>query len=99
MNKYAPIWKELKKKTHCSISANRAFHPRIIKAVINIKYRDVGFKLRCDAEHRKAVLHYDITGSKVRFFLVYFDLYNIESLAGLDDTLVPAVEQKIGETT
>ncbi len=77
MRKYAPIWNQIKKDSHCSITAHKAFHPRIIKAVIGEKYRDIGYKIICDSQSRKAVLHHDVTGSRVRFFLIYYDDFSL----------------------
>jgi len=76
MRQYEPIWEQLKKllKAHpndrakgVSIIANRAHHPRIVKAVIKEKWSDVGFKA---VNHpRIARLSYVQNQSKITFFL------------------------------
>jgi hypothetical protein len=76
MRQYEPIWEQLKKllKAHpndrakgVSIIANRAHHPRIVKAVIKEKWSDVGFKA---VNHpRIARLSYAQNQSKITFFL------------------------------
>ena len=76
MRRYEPIWEQLKKLLTApkeerakgvSIIANRAHHPRIIKAVIKEKWSDFGFK----AVHapRVARLNYIRQHSKITFFL------------------------------
>lgn len=44
MRMYEPIWLSLKKHTTCTITAPTANHKRIIKAVINEKWRDSEWK-------------------------------------------------------
>ena len=76
MRQYEPIWEQLKRLLKApnserakgvSIIANRAHHPRIIKAVIKEKWSDLGFK----AVHhpRVARLSYSRQHSKITFFL------------------------------
>ena len=82
-NKYLVIWKALIRNGVCELAAHKAFHPRIIKAVINVKYRDLGYKMRLETvEHKKAFIAYNVEGNKITFALHFRDLYNLDSLNG-----------------
>lgn len=76
MRVYEPIWHSLKRLLKAppserakgiSIIANRAHHPRIIKAVIKEKWSDMGFK--SVNLPRIARLSYARKESKLTFFL------------------------------
>jgi hypothetical protein len=67
MRQYEPVWNELKKKKVARITAHRALHPRIIKAVIKEKWMDVGYKIEIDPYH--AFISYSIKHSIVTFTL------------------------------
>ena len=45
MRKYEPIWTQIKQHLKCEISAHKAYHRRIIKAVTKEKDMDLGYKL------------------------------------------------------
>ena len=47
LRKYEPVWIEIKTTGVCRISAHKAFHRRIIKAVTKEKDMDLGYKLEC----------------------------------------------------
>jgi hypothetical protein len=77
--KYQTIWIQLKKPYYnriipanireagISVSAHRAFHKRIIKAVMKEKWLDVGFKIWM--EPRRAELRYTRSASIITFYL------------------------------
>lgn len=69
MRKYAMIWNKIKKEGNCSIAAKRELHLRIIKAVIQEKYRDLGFKYELSERDKKSRLAYCSDGAKVTFTL------------------------------
>lgn len=46
--KYYPVWKKLKEKKECMLSAHPLLFARIIKGVIKEKDRDVAFKIAND---------------------------------------------------
>lgn len=47
MRQYQPVWIEIKTTGMCRITAHKAHHRRIIKAVTKEKDMDLGFKLEC----------------------------------------------------
>jgi hypothetical protein len=66
-SEYNPIWNQLKRDKKVSITANRALHPRILKAVKKRKWLDIGYKL--SIEPRTALLSHARNGSILTFFL------------------------------
>lgn len=86
MRKYYPIWKQLKETGKCAISAHKALHKRIIKAVINEKDRDTGYKILKQSEHKRVILRYSCEYSRVRFFLTEYDLLTGISITDLGET-------------
>jgi len=82
MRQYEPVWIKLKSlpldqatNLGVSITANRALHRRIIKAVRKEKYMDLGYKIRI--EPRVAVIDTERSNSiitfKLRFSLISED--------------------------
>jgi hypothetical protein len=69
MREYEPIWIKLKQTKQVSLTANRALHARIIKAVKKEKWKDVGYKL--EIEPRIATLSHATKGSIITFFLTH----------------------------
>lgn len=69
MREYEPIWNKLKATKQVSITANRALHPRIVKAVKKEKWKDLGYKLQI--EPRIATLSHSTKGSVITFFLTF----------------------------
>lgn len=67
MRQYEPVWNELKAKKIARITAHRALHPRIIKAVIKEKWMDVGYKIEIEPYY--ATLSYEIEHAIVTFKL------------------------------
>ena len=72
-SEYDPIWTGLKasekKPKQFSITANKALHPRIIKAISKRKNLDVGYKI--ELEPKKALLSHSRDGSKLTFYLTF----------------------------
>jgi hypothetical protein len=68
---YEKVWILIKDKGKCELAATPALHPRIIKAVIKRKYMDLGFKLLCQEQCKRAKLQYKVEGSKITFTLKY----------------------------
>ena len=81
-SEYTPLWEALKasNKTpkQVSVAANKALHPRIIKAVIKRKLLDIGFKL--SIEPMKAILYPVRDGSKITFILEFFPEKSVQEL-------------------
>lgn len=76
MREYEPIWNELKQKKRASISASRALHKRIIKAVTKEKWMDTAFKLQIYPKH--ALMFHSRKGSVITFELrLYLDLTKV----------------------
>jgi hypothetical protein len=69
MRDYQPIWHKLKTEKVVSITANRRFHPRIVKAVIKEKWMDFGYKLEQADEGKVSTLAYESTGAILKFTL------------------------------
>lgn len=67
MSQYEGIWQELKTNKTVSLTANRLFHARIIKATIKRKWLDLGFRLQI--EPQTAVLNYTTRESVITFTL------------------------------
>lgn len=64
---YKPLWEKLKADKRVSVTANKALHPRIIKAVKKRKWLDIGFKLQI--EPNRALLSHARQHSILTFFL------------------------------
>lgn len=73
MRKYQEIWHNLKKDNHCSIAVHPSLHARVIKAVINEKDRDIGYKLTAlppdEINIYMIKLAYKRNGAMIKFFL------------------------------
>jgi len=93
MRQYTPIWIALKKDKVVSITTNRRFHPRIIKAVSKEKWMDIGYKIISDP--LMAVLEHTSNGAVLTFRLILkpypitardLGIYpDIESVGALED--------------
>jgi hypothetical protein len=66
---YYPIWQDLKANNTARITAPRALHRRIIKAVKKEKWMDIGYKI--SIEPRKAIISHARSGGVVTFFLTF----------------------------
>lgn len=75
-SEYTPLWEAIKASTkspkQVSIAANRALHPRIIKAIIKRKWLDLGFKIMLSDTEQKAILYNVRDGSKLTFILEFY---------------------------
>ena len=78
MRHYEEIWvrlKELSKQDAgqkgISVTANRLLHPRIIKAVIKEKWKDLGFKILMHEDRYRVVLTHTRKNSILTFYLTY----------------------------
>lgn len=58
-----PIWKELKEKGKCRLTAPPVLHERIKKAVKKRKDKDIAFAFTLAEDHKKAKLHFKSTGA------------------------------------
>lgn len=68
-NKYYPIWRELKQKKKCTVSAHPLLFTRVIKGVIKEKGRDLAFKVANDLDSIYLVIAKDIEKHTVTFRL------------------------------
>ena len=100
MRQYQPIWSQLKTKHLVSITANRRFHARIIKAVVKEKWMDVAYKIAIEPDY--SLLSHTIVGSVLTFHLkikqhplrpIDLGLEDIFQLA-LEDTPCPDTQMK-----
>lgn len=82
MRQYEPVWIEIKLQGICKISAHRAYHKRIIKAVVKEKDLDLGFKLELSERFpaQISVLRSSRNGSVITFTLIYKPLLNMDSI-------------------
>lgn len=80
MRKYQPLWLQLKKNNHAAVAAHVAFHARIIRMVSKEKDMDVGYKLLCSEQGKVAKLKIETQGSRVRFFILFYDRITLDLL-------------------
>ena len=75
--KYTPIWKILKEKKVARITAPKAFHNRIIRAVIKEKDLDILFKYECSERNSRMKLAYKKEQTVITFYLNETSLINL----------------------
>jgi hypothetical protein len=84
MRQYQQVWENIKSspKLMCQISAHRAYHLRIIKAVKKEKNMDLAYKLECSERDIPcyAVLASYRAGPIVTFTITFKPLYYKDSL-------------------
>lgn len=82
MRQYEPVWNEVKLQGFCKISAHRAFHKRIIKAVVKEKDLDLGFKLELSERYppQISMMRSSRSGSVITFTIVYKPLITLDSI-------------------
>jgi hypothetical protein len=82
MRQYFPVWQAIKTNLICEISAHRAYHRRIIKAVVKEKDLDLGFKLELAERYpaQIALLKSKRAGSVIKFTLIYKPLITLDSI-------------------
>lgn len=68
-SRYLPIWKQLKEKGHCRITAPPQFHTTIIKAVKKRRDKDLAFRYQLQEEHKEHKIQFKIEGTVIRFYL------------------------------
>lgn len=69
MSQYEGIWQELKTNKTVSLTANRFFHARIVKATIKRKGLDLGYKMQLADRNMYAVLEHTTRESIITFTL------------------------------
>lgn len=82
MRQYEPIWNQIKTESYCEISAHRAYHRRIIKAVVKEKDLDLGYKLECSERTPPvfALMKSTRSGSVIRFSIILKPLITMDSI-------------------
>ncbi len=70
MSQYDSIWNALKRDKVVSLTANRLFHARIIKATKKRKWLDMGYRMELLEDGCIAVLTHSISASVITFTLV-----------------------------
>lgn len=66
---YASIWEQLKLNGTVSLTANRLFHSRIVKATKKRKWLDMGFRMQLLETNKIAILSHSIVASVITFRL------------------------------
>jgi hypothetical protein len=69
VRQYQPIWEQIKATLSCDISAHRAHHLRIIKAVVKEKDMDTLYKLERSESYTRAILTSKRVGAVIHFKL------------------------------
>jgi dUTPase len=79
---YEPIWRKLKAlpakqaaTQGVSVTAPRALHKRILKAVVKEKWLDIGYKMEIEPKH--AIMYHSRSGSILTFFLRQYNSNNM----------------------
>ena len=82
LRQYQPIWEQIKSTGMCEISAHKAHHRRIIKAVTKEKYMDLGYKLECTERYPPIRTSMEITRSAsiIKFVLHIKPLITLDSI-------------------
>lgn len=78
--KYAPIWEQLKKTGFCIIAVPKPLHPRLVRSIRDMKYRDAAYKLLLEAEGKEATLWYRADGAKMKFYLTFKPIISLATL-------------------
>lgn len=77
---YEPIWLELKKYKTATVQADSALHPRIAKAVIKEKDKDIPYKNLCT---RRGVKYTLSIASNTQENIITFSLKDLSILSKL----------------
>lgn len=67
MRIYQPIWDKLKAEGTVSITLNKVFHARMIKAIVKLKWEDLEYKMELLPYH--ASLSHSTQGAVLTFYL------------------------------
>lgn len=80
--KYQPVWEQIKTLGFCEISAHRAHHPRIRKALRKEKDLDYGYKLHCTELEPpiRAWVRVTQKGAVLRFTLIKSPLITVDTV-------------------
>ena len=79
---YSPIWNKIKAEGSCEITAHKALHPRIKKALRKEKDLDLGFKLECSERNPPVVgrIHITSSGAIIRFELHILPAITVDTI-------------------
>lgn len=79
---YEPVWEQIKSQGYCDISAHRAYHMRIKKAVVKEKDADLHYKMQCLESNPPTVakLKSKQKGSVIKFTLHIGPLITIDTI-------------------
>lgn len=82
MRQYQPVWEQIKATGSCIISAHRAYHMRIKKAVVKEKDADLLYKMQCLELNPPTVakLKSKQKGSVISFTLVIGPLISVDTI-------------------
>ena len=80
--KYSPVWKKIKEDGFVEISAHKAYHRRIIKAIAKEKDLDLLFKM--ESLERippiRTIVYSKSVGSVIRFNIVEYPLITVDTI-------------------
>lgn len=68
-SKYLPIWEKIKRTKNCTIEVEPKLAPRVKKAVIKEKHKDLGFKVLNDNDYLFLNISYDPAKKRMKFVL------------------------------
>jgi hypothetical protein len=82
MRQYEPVWNQIKETGMCEISAHKAYHRRIIKALWKEKHMDLAFKLECTemCPPIRCITYTKVTGSVIKFVMIRKPLITLDSI-------------------
>ncbi len=76
VQKYAPIWEALKRDRKVTLAVPIPIQKRILKAVISMKDRDLGFKFIEAELGKKSIICYKLESARIRILLRKYPLVN-----------------------
>jgi hypothetical protein len=82
MRQYEPIWNQIKQNGLCEISAHKAYHRRIRKAIRKEKDQDLAYKMHWleQSPPMEATVTTKCTGSVIRFTLHIRPLITLDTI-------------------
>lgn len=82
LRQYEPVWIQIKETGSCEISAHKAYHRRIRKAVWKEKHMDLAYKQECLEADPPVVARMTIKviGSIIRFKLYIKPLITVDTI-------------------
>jgi hypothetical protein len=80
--KYAQVWEQIKQKGICAISAHKAYHRRIKKALRKEKDQDLLYKMNCLEANPPIVARVKTktSGSVITFRLIIKPLITVDTI-------------------